>query len=54
MLWSTHDIVILTIFQNLGMSSPECIKDKYLNGVNNTICLDFPAYASNLILELHK
>lgn len=54
--YSGHDRTVSMILSGLNYSSPECIFNNYLGlkGNKSRICLEFAAYASTLIFELHE
>ena len=54
---SAHDTTVANVLAGFRLASARCVLDEYL-GKNTTDlpkCItDYPYYASNLILELHK
>ena len=50
-LYSAHDTTVASMLAGLNLTSYGCLKEFYINKVNNTdTCLvNFPPFASNLI-----
>jgi hypothetical protein len=44
------------ILSGLNYTNPDCIYEKYMGfkGNKSGICLEFPGYASNILIELHE
>lgn len=54
--YSGHDRTISMILSGLNYSSVNCSYNKYMGIVNkiSEVCLEFPHYASNILIELHE
>lgn len=54
-MYSAHDITLITILAGLNYTSYECLYQGWRQGgVYDKLCQHFPTYASNLLFELHN
>lgn len=54
-LWSAHDITVVSMLAALGMISTNCFERKYFNQLNNNeICVDYPHFSAALMFELYS
>lgn len=53
-MYSAHDITLIMILAGLNYTSFECQLQARKTGVRDRLCMHFPTYASNLLIELHN